>query len=239
MRDSKPLTSSLATVGPDQGARTMSSREIAELTGSTHDSVLKTIRRLVAEGVVSANETPYSHPQNGQKYPQFTLDFRNTMVVVSGYSSELRARIIDRWQELEAGAAPALNLRQPGQMLAVAMQLAEICQEQAAQLTAQAPKVRFAEAVGAAENLQKIGEVAKALNTGSRRLWAFLREERILLPNDLPYQQHLEAGRFKVVEVPYRDGDGAQRIKLETRVTGKGVTFLQQRLAKQMEVAHG
>src|SRR5438128_1586074 len=35
----------------------MTSREIADLTGSTHDSVLKTVRRLVAEGVVLANET--------------------------------------------------------------------------------------------------------------------------------------------------------------------------------------
>lgn len=86
---------------------TMSSREIAELTGSTHDNVLKTVRRLVAEGVVSGNETPYAHPQNGQTYQEFQLDFRNTMVVVSGYSAELRAAIIDRWQELEKQASPA------------------------------------------------------------------------------------------------------------------------------------
>lgn len=38
---------------------TMSSREIAELTGSTHDNVLKTVRTLVAKRVVSSNDTPY------------------------------------------------------------------------------------------------------------------------------------------------------------------------------------
>lgn len=38
---------------------TMSSREIAELTGSSHDNVLKTARALVAKGVVSSNDTPY------------------------------------------------------------------------------------------------------------------------------------------------------------------------------------
>ena len=81
---------------------TMTSREIAELVQSSHDSVLKTVRRLIAEGVVFGNETLYKHPQNGQTYPEFVLDFRNTMVVASGYSAELRARIIDRWQELEA-----------------------------------------------------------------------------------------------------------------------------------------
>lgn len=89
---------------------TMTSREIAELTGSTHDAVLKTIRRLLAEGVVSGNETPYKHPQNSQTYSEFLLSFRDTMVVVSGYSAELRAKIIDRWQELEAKqlAVPAV-----------------------------------------------------------------------------------------------------------------------------------
>jgi len=83
---------------------TMSSREIAELTGSTHDNVLKTVRALVAKGVVSSNDTPYIHPQNGQVYREFLLSQRDTLVVVSGYSVELRARIIDRWQELEARA---------------------------------------------------------------------------------------------------------------------------------------
>lgn len=83
-------------------APTMSSREIADLTNASHDNVLKTIRALVARGVVSGNETPYVHPQNGQTYSEFLLSYRDTMVVVSGYSVELRARIIDRWQELEA-----------------------------------------------------------------------------------------------------------------------------------------
>ena len=82
---------------------TMSSREIAELVGATHDSVLKTVRRLIAEGVVFFFFFLYKHPQNGQTYPEFVLDFRNTMVVASGYSAELRARIIDRWP-IECGA---------------------------------------------------------------------------------------------------------------------------------------
>lgn len=98
----KELTMNIITTNANP---TMSSREIAELTGSTHDNVLKTVRRLIAEGVVSENETPYKHPQNGQTYTEFLLSFRNTMVVVSGYSAELRAKIIDRWQELEAATA--------------------------------------------------------------------------------------------------------------------------------------
>jgi phage regulator Rha-like protein len=79
----------------------MSSREIAVTVNSTHDNVLKTIRRLISEGVVFGNETPYTNAQNGQTYSEFMLSFRDTMVVASGYSAEMRAKIIDRWQELE------------------------------------------------------------------------------------------------------------------------------------------
>lgn len=46
---------------------TMSSRDIAQLVDSTHDSVLKTIRRLIAEGVVFGNETPYTHDKRYTK----------------------------------------------------------------------------------------------------------------------------------------------------------------------------
>ncbi len=91
-------------------ALTMSSREIAQFVGSSHDSVLKTIRSLMERGIVFGNETPYTHEQNGQTYSEFRLDYRNTMVVVSGYSVEVRARIIDRWQELETAVAKPVEL---------------------------------------------------------------------------------------------------------------------------------
>lgn len=82
--------------------QTMTSREIAESLGSDHHNVMATIRRLINEGVISGNETPYIHPQNGQRYTEFHLDYRNTMVVASGYSVEMRAKIIDRWIKLES-----------------------------------------------------------------------------------------------------------------------------------------
>jgi len=100
------------------------------------------------------------------------------------------------------------------------------------QVEAQAPKVRFAEAVGDAPDLQKTAQVAKALGIGPRKLLQFMRMTGVLMRDGLPFQQHIDRGRFRVVEVPYKDRDGADHIRAETRVTGKGVTFLQQVLAK-------
>lgn len=91
----------------------MSSREIAELTGSSHDNVLKTIRSLVEKGVV-LKTTPqdYVHPQNKQTYTEYLSDKRDSFVIVARLSPEFTARLVDRWQELEAQVvtpvAPAL-----------------------------------------------------------------------------------------------------------------------------------
>jgi phage antirepressor YoqD-like protein len=95
------MTNDMTPIGGN-GKPTMSTREIANLTGSSHDNVLKTVRNLIEGGVVSGNETPYVHPQNRQTYYEIHLDQRDTMVVVSGYNVELRAKIVDRWMELEA-----------------------------------------------------------------------------------------------------------------------------------------
>lgn len=84
---------------------TMSSREIAELTGKEHRNVMADIRKMLVElcdeeGVLKFQQT-HRNEQNGQEYPIFSLPKRETLILVSGYSVELRARIIDRWQELE------------------------------------------------------------------------------------------------------------------------------------------
>ncbi|WP_342622606.1 Rha family transcriptional regulator [Pseudomonas alkylphenolica] len=65
----------------------MSSREIAELIGKNHDNVLRDARAPVKQGVLKSEETPYTHPQNGQAYPEFLLGRRDTLVLVSGWAT--------------------------------------------------------------------------------------------------------------------------------------------------------
>ncbi len=105
---------------------TMTSREIAELTGKEHRNVMADIRKMLTElhgedGMLKFQHTQIN-PQNGQSYPIFNLPKRETLILVSGYNVGMRAKIIDRWQELEAQPAKPPVIR--NQNLAMIIQMA-------------------------------------------------------------------------------------------------------------------
>lgn len=88
---------------------TMSSREIAKLTGKLHTNVMRDIRTMLEGlGHVAISFEGYYVASNGKQNPCFNLPKRETLILVSGYSVALRAKIIDRWQELEAQQAPRI-----------------------------------------------------------------------------------------------------------------------------------
>jgi phage regulator Rha-like protein len=88
-------------VHPAAGGRpeplTMSTREIAELTGKRHADVLRDADKMLEELGLGERSfaSSYSSEQN-KELRVLNLPKRETMILVSGYSVELRARIIDR-----------------------------------------------------------------------------------------------------------------------------------------------
>ena len=87
---------------------TMTSREIADLVDSRHDSVKRTIERLVAQGVIKSPPlVDFKNINNvaGQEYVfSGGQGKRDSIVVVAQLSPEFTARLVDRWQELETAA---------------------------------------------------------------------------------------------------------------------------------------
>jgi Rha family phage regulatory protein len=84
--------------------QTMSSLQIAKLTGKMHKDVMRDIRKMFKDlGENSLRKTAPSEYTNsrGKICPKYNLTYRETMLVVSGYSVKLRMTIIDRWIELE------------------------------------------------------------------------------------------------------------------------------------------
>ncbi len=100
-------------------ALTMSSREIAERAEKRHDHVMADIKKMLAAlGELPPKFRGHYIASNGKRNPCFNLPKRETLILISGYSIPIRARIIDRWMELEAAAqsrtAPGRDLPPSG-----------------------------------------------------------------------------------------------------------------------------
>jgi len=80
----------------------MSSLEIAELTGKRHDHVMSDIRKMLEDLAILATDFSGTRIVRGRNYEVFNLPKRETLILVSGYSVTMRSTIIDRWQELES-----------------------------------------------------------------------------------------------------------------------------------------
>jgi len=82
-------------------ALTMSSREIAELTGKEHKNVIRTVKDLLAAEILDAQIEPLKFEYRGQWFDYYELNKRDSLVLVARLSPEFTAHIVDRWQELE------------------------------------------------------------------------------------------------------------------------------------------
>lgn len=91
---------------------TMSSRDIAELTGKRHDNVMAVIRELIKAHILTSEIQELDYVHRGNTYKYFLLNKRDSLVLVARLSPEFTAHIVDRWQELEQKLNPVFNLPQ-------------------------------------------------------------------------------------------------------------------------------
>lgn len=89
---------------------TMSSLEIAKLTRRRHDNVLRDIRNMIASlggaGALRIEEFK-NRDLTGESTSHFMLPKRECIILVSGYDVTMRAKIVDRWMQLERIVAEA------------------------------------------------------------------------------------------------------------------------------------
>ncbi len=105
-----------------------------------------------------------------------------------------------------------------------------------------APKVSFAEHVEDSDDYININTLAKLSNAngikmGSTKLFEWLRNNNILMKNNLPYQKFMKRGYF-VVKESIKRVSGKYKLFQTTLVTGKGQVYLINKLLndKSLEV---
>lgn len=211
--------------------QTMSSLEIAKLTGKPHNDVLKDIRRILEEVEIDAGLFSQVYKAgNGQMQPCFNLPRRECDLIIAGYSAKYRLAIIDRWQELEA--APKIP-NSFAEALRLAADTQEALEAAKLQIEQDKPKVDFALAVRRLDGSCSVGEFAKVIGTGQNKLYRQLREDGFLMINNQPYQSVIDRGLFVVIEqTPYTDSNGKTYPSFKTCITGKGQVVLERKYRK-------
>ena len=99
------------------------------------------------------------------------------------------------------------------------------------------PKVKFADHVGDSTNVIDVNRMAKlcadhGIRIGRNRLFAWMRSHGILMGGNIPYQEYIENGYFRVKESVY-ETNGQTRTYQQTFVTGKGQQYILSRLMKE------
>ncbi len=222
----------------------MSSSEIATLTGKLHAHVIRDIRVMIK----ALNDDPILDHVREDKDPRgytenYHLDRDLTETLVTGYSIPLRLKVIRRLHELEdAIAKPAFDvssLNDPKVLLALLTdnvrkvvhleadnnELTHENQILEQKVCADAPKVDFFDAVTVTHETYSVAEVAKMIGTGQNRLMAFLRQRRwVTVRKNEPMQALIESGHLTAKLSSFDHPDNGTTPVVTARVTGKGLT---------------
>ena len=231
----KLLRSTLNDEGP-----TMSSREIAELLEKQHTNIKISAQRLAEKGVIAPQETPYVDPQNKQTYTEYLLTKRDSLILVAQNCPEFTARIVDRWQELEAQqSAPTLSPANFSrlQLIELAMQAEQERIESekqrqilALEVQAMAPKVKALEQISASNENITLTQAAKLLGIKRDTLTHWLHANGWIYRQNaswVAYDAQIRTGRLVYKEAKYTDENTGQEVhRPYCHLTQKGLAYL-------------
>ena len=236
-------------------AQTMSSLDIAQVTGKPHNDVLKAIRNMepawekIAQGKFSLGSY---QDANRQSRPCYYLTKRECLYVATKFNDEARARLIIRWEELERKNATMTalpNFTNPAEAArAWAMQFeqrqleakrADAAEQQVYALSQEIadmqPKVSYYDAI--LNNTSTVlttqialdyGMSAKALN---KKLFE-LRIQHKVGDQWILYAPYLPLGYMHSKPVEITHNNGSKSIKYNSEWTQKGRLFLYEELKK-------
>ena len=219
-------------VNKSAAAVTMTSREIAELTEKRHDNVMRTIETLYEKSVIELPQ--FEEVPNVGLGPlllkQYRIGKRDSFVVVAQLSPEFTARLVDRWQELEAKAAPAIP-----QTLSAALRLAadqaDQIEAQQVQLAIAEPKALALDRIADADGSMCITDAAKHLQMAPKKLFSWLSANDWIYRRPgaahwVAYQPRLKSGVLDHKITLVTRGDGSEKVTEQVLVTAKGLARL-------------
>ncbi|WP_375705940.1 Rha family transcriptional regulator [Bartonella sp. AA2SXKL] len=222
--------------------QTMSSREIAELCGKQHAHIMRDIRQMLGELYPEGGQSKFGSTyldKQGKPQNCYNLPKRECLILVSGYSMTLRARIIDRWQELEKQVVtPQIDYSSPQVMLGVLTYLKNENEQKDNIIANLKPKAMALESLQRHDGLFGLTEAAKILEMQPKQFILFLQQKgwvyrRAAGGNLLPYQDKIQKKLMDCPTITLQTASGIEKVIPCAKITAKGIGVLSQELKRQ------
>ena len=209
---------------------------------------VNTMESLGLEGVRNFSESTFMDSQ-GKKHASYEMNRDGILQMAASESVYVRAKIIEYINALESKLKEQdqkkdllLAIYDGGQNAILASkQLTELEVKEATtpllnKIEEDKPLVEFAEQVSLAADAIDIGTFSKLIKDediklGRNQLFEWLRDNKYLMKNNIPYQQYIDNGYFKVIEQIYKTPYG-NKINVKTLITPIGQIKLIEKLRK-------
>ncbi|ENU24206.1 hypothetical protein F993_01522 [Acinetobacter proteolyticus] len=220
--------------------QSMTHIDIAELVNKRADNVKRTIESLVNTRVISQPQIEDGLKSANGVIPKIYIfageqGKRDSIIVVAQLCPEFTARLVDRWQELEAQVAKPIDpmklLADPHALRNALLTYSEKVIELEQQVEVMQPTVEAFDRIATADGSLCLTDTAKALQMRPKDLILWLNQKQWIYKRTgsahyLGYQEKVQSGylEHKVTEITR--GDGSNKITEQVRVTPKGLTKL-------------
>lgn len=233
-----PPDSSVMRASLNLRQQSMSSREISDLLNSRHDKVKQSIERLAQRGTIVRPPMGDEQSTDSLGRPRtesvYHVSKRDSFVVVAQLSPEFTARLVDRWQELEALTAGASRIPvNYAEALQLAADQARESQRLLGVIELQAPKVAAINRLAAAGGAICISDAAKHLQLKPNQLFAWLQQNKWIFHRGgstrwTAFQPRITSGLMvhKVTELKPDAETGVERAAFQPLITPKGLALL-------------
>lgn len=201
--------------------------------------MLKIIRDEFEEEINDGNFSFVDYKdKKGELRPMYILTYNQAKQILVRESKFVRKAMIHYIEELEKQLQSQFRVPKTfKEALQLALEQQERIEALELKQEEDRPKVEFYDDVTDSKDTVDMGTVAKVLNikgVGRNKLFEILRDKKILMSNNQPYQKYIDNGWFRQIESKFNLPNGDIKINIKTVVFQKGVDGIS-KILKELE----